>query len=200
MLHEQIDLAIAEREAWVLRRQLGTPNNRQLWVLACMDERLPVEEVLGIKPGDAHVSRNAGGLVTDDALRSAVLTTNFFGSKEIIVVNHTECGMLSATNEFIAQALRTKYLLDSSTLPLDPAIPDLGYFPDEKAFTQWFRMFDNVDDTTEKQVQILRDYPLIPKDVKIHGYVYEVETGRLRKPHKTLSNRVNTAQQTGARS
>ena len=200
MLHEQIDLAIAERESWVLRRQLGISNNRLLWVLACMDERLPVEEALGIKPGDAHVSRNAGGLVTDDALRSAVLTTNFFGTKEIIVVNHTECGMMTATNEFIAKALRAKYPMDSSTLPLDPAIPALGCFPDEKAFTQWFRMFDNVDDTTDKQVQILRDYPLIPKDVKIHGYVYEVETGRLRKPQKTLSGRVNTAQQMGAKS
>ena len=69
MLHQHIDLEIAEREAWALRRQRGIPNNRRLWVLACMDERLPVNEALGIREGDAHVFRNAGGLVTDDAAR-----------------------------------------------------------------------------------------------------------------------------------
>jgi len=199
-LYEQIDSAIAEHEAWAFRRQRGITNNRLLWVLACMDERLPVEDVLGLKPGDAHVFRNAGGLATDDALRSAALTTNFFGTKEIIVVNHTECGMMTATSEFIARALQAKYVLDSSSLPLDPSLPDLGHFPHEKAFADWFRMFENVDETCEKQVEILRNYSLIPQDVEIHGYVYEVETGRLRKPQKTLSDRVNTAQQMGAKS
>ncbi len=88
MLHQQIDLELAEREAWALRRQRGIPNDRRLFVLACMDERIPVNQALGIRDGDAHVFRNAGGLVTDDAIRSAMLTTQFFGTKEIASIFH----------------------------------------------------------------------------------------------------------------
>ncbi|GIX02385.1 MAG: hypothetical protein KatS3mg112_1322 [Thermogutta sp.] len=124
MLYQQIDMELAEREAWALRRQKGIPNNRRLFVLACMDERLPVEEALGIRLGDAHVYRNAGGLVTDDVIRSAMLTTNFFGTKEIIVVNHTECGMMTATGEFLTNALREKGI-DPDSVAIDPALPEL---------------------------------------------------------------------------
>lgn len=90
LLHEQIDRTIAGKQDWALRRQLGIPNNKRLWVLTCMDERLPVEKALGIGEGDAHIFRNAGGLVTDDAIRSALLATQFFGTKEIVVINHNE--------------------------------------------------------------------------------------------------------------
>ena len=103
-LKEQIEQSIAQREQWEIRRQQGAqgPNLRRLWVLACMDERLPVDEALGIRAdtpvggGDAHLFRNAGGIVTDDAIRSAMLTINFFGTREIVVLQHTGCGMLSA--------------------------------------------------------------------------------------------------------
>lgn len=78
MLYETLDQQIKNYADWVLRRQRGIPNNRRLFVVACMDERLPVEEALGIDKGDAHIFRNAGGLVTDDVIRSAMLTTNFF--------------------------------------------------------------------------------------------------------------------------
>ena len=87
---------------------------RRLWVLACMDERLPVDEALGIRAdspvggGDAHLFRNAGGIVTDDAIRSAMLTINFFGTREIIVLQHTGCGMLSANGDDLEKALRGK--------------------------------------------------------------------------------------------
>lgn len=194
MLHEQIDLAIAEREAWVLRRQQGIPNNRRLWILTCMDERLPINQVLGIQLGDAHIFRNAGGLVTDDALRSAVLSTNFFGTKEIIVLNHTECGMMTASNEFVARALQAKYELDLPGLLLnEQSSSNLGHF--HKNFAQWFKMFDNVDETCEDQVKLLCQHPLIPEDVTINGYIYEVESGRLRKPFEPIAQRVNTAEQ-----
>ena len=96
MTHEGIDDRIRHRKEWALRRQLGIPNHRKLFVLTCMDERVPIEAALGIEPGDAHIYRNAGGLVTDDVIRSAMLTCNFFGTTEIIVVNHTECGMMTA--------------------------------------------------------------------------------------------------------
>lgn len=111
MLHQKVDQDLSDRKNWALRRQLGIPNNKRLWVLACMDERLPVEKALGIGEGDAHIFRNAGGVVTDDAIRSAMLTTQFFGTKEIIVINHTECGMMTASGEFISHFLEKKELI-----------------------------------------------------------------------------------------
>lgn len=190
MLHQQLDLEVAEREAWALRRQTKIPNNRRLWVLACMDERLPVEEALGIRIGDAHVFRNAGGLVTDDAIRSAMLTTQFFGTNEIVVVNHTECGMMSASGEFLTTALEEKGI-DIATVQLDPALPELSLSP--TAFPKWIKSFSDVDEACARQVELLRNCPLIPNDVVIHGYVFEVESMRLRRPHVRLSDRVNTA-------
>jgi carbonic anhydrase len=194
MLHQQVDSTFAEQEAWALRRQKRIPNNRRLWVLACMDERLPVEAALGIREGDAHVFRNAGGLVTDDALRSAMLTTQFFGTKEIIVVNHTECGMMSATGEALTAALREKGI-DPDAVAIDPGLPELKL--PKGAFARWIKTFDDVDAICERQVELLRNSPLIPKDVTIHGYVWEVENRRLRPPFQRLSEHVNTSRQMG---
>ena len=89
-----------------------------------MDERLPVEEVLGLAPGDAHVFRNAGGLVTNDVLRSAALTTNFFNTEEIIVVTHTECGMLTAPGEEITRLLEEKSGKAFDEVSVDPILPE----------------------------------------------------------------------------
>jgi len=196
MVHQQIDRELQEKQAWALRRQLGIPNNRRLWVLACMDERLPVEQVLGIREGDAHVFRNAGGLVTDDAIRSAMLTTNFFGTNEIIVVNHTECGMMSATTDRLTAALKEKGI-DLDKVAVDPALPELKL--GKGAFGKWIKMFDDVDTTCQRQVELLRSSPLIPDEVTIHGYVWEVENRRLRRPHARLSDKVNTAKAMGTK-
>ena len=189
MLHEKIDAGQKSHRDWALRRQLGIPNNKRLWVLACMDERLPVEEALGIGPGDAHIFRNAGGLVTDDAIRSAMLTTQFFKTEEIIVINHTECGMMSATGEELVAALKEKGI-DPDTVPLDPACPHLHL--DKGHFAGWIRTFSDVDEACLEQVRLLRESPLIPDHVIINGYVWEVETGRLRRPKERLSAHVNT--------
>lgn len=196
MLHQQIDWELAEREAWALRRQKGIPNNRRLFVLACMDERLPVEDALGIRVGDAHVFRNAGGLVTDDAIRSAMLTTQFFGTKEIIVVNHTECGMMTATGDYLTNLLREKGI-DPDAVQVDPALPELKLPPG--TFPKWIRTFTDVDEICLRQVELLRSSPLIPADVEIHGYVWEVESMRLRRPGQRLAEKVNTAKAMGAR-
>ncbi len=188
---EQIEKAIQEREEWVLRRQKGIPNNKRLFVLTCMDERVNIEEALGIQPGDAHIFRNAGGLVTDDVIRSAALTTNFFGTKEIIVVNHTECGMMLKSGKEIVEALQAKLGIDLTRIPLDPSLPELTLSTPE-AIERWFRTFESVDEVTVAQVELLRNHPLIPKDVTITGYIYEVETGKLRRPFEILSRRVNS--------
>ncbi|MCU0533484.1 MAG: carbonic anhydrase [Hydrococcus sp. Prado102] len=195
-LHEQIDREIEEKQNWALRRQLEIPNNKRLWVLACMDERLPVEKALGIGEGDAHIFRNAGGLVTDDAIRSAMLTTQFFGTKEIIVINHTECGMMTASGDFLTQALKEQGI-DVDEVIIDPALPDLKL--PRGVFSTWIKTFTDVDAITDKQVELLRSSPLIPDDVVIHGYIWEVETQNLRRPYERLSEKVNTAEAMGAK-
>ncbi|AFY31870.1 carbonic anhydrase [Calothrix sp. PCC 7507] len=191
MLHQQIDQNLAQREAWALRRQLGIPNNKRLWILACMDERLPVEKALGIGEGDAHIFRNAGGLVTDDAIRSAMLTTQFFGTKEIIVINHTECGMMTASGDFLSAVLRNQGI-DVDQVTIDPALPELKL--PTGVFSKWIKTFTDVDKICTEQVELLRNSPLIPREVVIHGYVWEVESMSLRRPYQRLSDQVNTAE------
>lgn len=193
-LSQKINESIGANENWVLRRQKNIPNNRRLFVLTCMDERLPIEEVLGLEPGDAHIFRNAGGLVTDDVIRSAALTLNLFGTKEIIVVNHTECGMMSAHNHEIVRSLEENLGANLRNVTLDPSLPEL-ILDDPNAIVNWFKTFENVDETTLAQVQYLRNHPLIPKNTIINGYIYEVETNQLRHPHGILSDRVNTREQ-----
>ncbi len=194
MLHQQIDQKLSEKEAWALRRQLGIPNNKRLWVLACMDERLPVEKALGIGEGDAHIFRNAGGLVTDDAIRSAMLTTQFFDTKEIIVINHTECGMMTASGDFLSEVLRNKGI-DVDEVAIDPSLPELKL--PKGVFSKWIKTFTNVDEICVKQVELLRNSSLIPQEVVIHGYIWEVETMSLRRPYERLSEKVNTAEDMG---
>jgi carbonic anhydrase len=196
LLHEQIDQTISEQRDWALRRQLRIPNNKRLWVLACMDERLPVEKALGIGEGDAHIFRNAGGLVTDDAIRSAMLTTQFFGTQEIIVVNHTECGMMSASGDFLTQALQDKGI-NVDEIAIDPALPELKL--PKGVFSTWIKTFTDVDAITVKQVDLLRHSPLISKETVIHGYIWEVETQQLRRPYERLSEKVNTAEAMGTK-
>lgn len=160
---------------------------------------MPIEQVLGLKVGDAHIYRNAGGVVTDDVIRSAMLSLDFFGSKEIIVVTHTECGMMShyfhAGAEIILNFLKWNLGIDidPEKIQIDPSLPELIFQKNTDTFVKWIRMFQNVDDTTVAQVEMLRKHPLIPKDAVIHGYVYETESGALRAPYRLLSRKVNTA-------
>ena len=139
-LKQQLESDFEGHKRWALRRQMGIPNNRRLWVCACMDERLPVDDALGIRGdrGDAHVFRNAGGLITDDAIRSAMLTCNFFGTEEIVIINHTECGMMSAQTETIVKSLKDKGI-DLDNLQLDPDLPELTL--KSGMFGKWVKMY-----------------------------------------------------------
>ncbi len=192
MLSHDIDKLLSEQEKWVLRRQLGIPTNKRLFVLTCMDERLPVNEMLGIEEGDAHIFRNAGGIVTDDAIRSALKSTYLCGTKEIIIINHTECGMMTTTGEYLSERLQAKGInLEKS--PLNPAVPELQLQDPVKDFAKWLQLFTNIDDACVKQVELMRSSPFILDDVAIHGYVWEIESMSLRRPHNLLSEKVNTA-------
>lgn len=193
MIHEGIDDRIRQRKEWALRRQLGIPNSRRLFVLTCMDERVPIEAALGIEPGDAHIYRNAGGLVTDDVIRSAMLTCNFFGTTEIIVVNHTECGMMTASGEEIYEGLSARLGIDPAIVPLDPAVPDFGALSRDQ-FARWVRTFTDVDQVCKAQVEFLLGHPLIPKGTTVSGYIYEVESNALRHPGSRVSEQVSTSE------
>jgi carbonic anhydrase len=196
-LKDEINARVDAYDHWATRRRYGPdgPNNRRLWVLACMDERLPVDEALGIRVdspvggGDAHCFRNAGGIVTDDAIRSAMLTCNFFGTQEIVIVQHTQCGMLSANAADLEAALRGKGV-DIDNLALDPTLPELKLDPG--SFAKWIGMMDDVDVTCMKTVETFRNHPLIPKNVVVSGWIWEVETRRLRPPVLDAEKRART--------
>lgn len=205
-LKEQLENRVAETTAWETRRQYGAdgPNMGHLWVLACMDERMPVDEALGIRAdtpvggGDAHLFRNAGGIVTDDAIRSAMLTINFFGTREIVVVQHTGCGMLSANGYDLEKALRdkgifaheTKKAIEVDDVSIDPTLPELSLKKGNLA--KWIGMMDDVDETCIKSVELLRNHPLIPKEITISGWIWETEFRRLRAPDLNAPTRAVT--------
>jgi carbonic anhydrase len=130
-----------------------------LAVVACMDARLDVEEALGLGTGDAHVIRNAGGLVTDDVIRSLIVSQHLLGTEEVLVIQHTECGLLGADEGRLRSSLaeRSGQLLDIR----------LGAFAD-------------LDSSVRQQVGRVRSHPWL-KRVPVHGLVFEVETGRLRE-------------------
>ena len=186
--HDHVDATVSDRTDWARRRREGIPTDKNLLVVACMDERIPVEDVLGIELGDAQVFRNAGGKVTADVIRSAALTTNFFDTDEIIVVNHTDCGMMSASDEAVRDGLddRTGGLDDAD---LDPSLPELNLGGAD--VMDWVKMTDDIDEACEAQVEYLRSSEFIPDDVAVSGYVYEVESGELRKPGDRVAEEIS---------
>ena len=189
-VNEAVDERIENRDDWARRRRKGIPTDKQLLVIACMDERIPVEEALGITLGDAQVFRNAGGKVTDDVIRSAALTTNFFETTEIIVVNHTDCGMMSAPDDAVIEGLEAAAGGDLDDVALDPALPELTI--DDGSFAEWVRMTDDIDEACQAQIEYLREHPMIPGSVTVHGYIYEVKSNALRRPGERVAEQVNT--------
>ena len=187
---ESVESRVDRRDDWARRRRKDIPNDKQLMVVACMDERIPIEDALGISLGDAHVFRNAGGKVTDDVIRSAALTTNFFDTTEIIVVNHTDCGMMSAPDDAVVDGLESVADGSLDDVDLDPALPRLNV--GEATIADWVRMTDDIDEACQSQVEYLDEHPLVPDDVTVHGYVYEVESDALRRPGERIADRINT--------
>jgi carbonic anhydrase len=189
-VNEAVNEQIENRDDWARRRRKGVPTDKQLLVIACMDERIPVEEALGITLGDAQVFRNAGGKVTDDVIRSAALTTNFFETTEIIIVNHTDCGMMSAPDDAVVDGLEAAAGGDLDDIALDPAFPELTI--GDASLAEWVRMTDDIDEACQAQIEYLREHPMIPESVTVHGYIYEVESNALRRPGERVAEQVNT--------
>ena len=141
---------------------LTMPPARKLAVVACMDARLTIEPMLGLETGDAHIIRNAGGIVTEDALRSLIISHTLLGTQEFVVINHTDCGMLT----FRDGELRARLERQTGTATVVPSA---------------FHAFRSLEENVRQQIQRIRSHPWIPKQVPIRGFVYEVKTGRLRE-------------------
>ena len=139
---------------------LPLPPGRKVAVVACMDARLNVYGVLGLTEGDAHVIRNAGGVVTDDAIRSLAISQRLLGTEEIILIHHTGCGMLTFTDDDFRNAIQA----------------DTGIKPAWAA-----EAFPDLDDDVRQSVARIKASPFIPRKDSVRGFVYEVETGRLRE-------------------
>ena len=131
---------------------------RKLAVLACMDARLNVEQVLGLKLGDAHIIRNAGGIATDDAIRSMVISQQLLGTEEVIVIEHSGCGMLTFQDADVHRAL-----VEQTGIDVDLA----------------FHAFADLEANLREQVERIKAHPWI-KDVPVRGLIYDLETGDLR--------------------
>ncbi len=142
-------------------RKLTPRPERKLAVLTCMDTRLSIQ-TLGLKAADAHIIRNAGGIVTDDTLRSLLISHYLLGTEEFMVINHTDCGLMH-TNE---QDLRTRIQNRAGTAAVSPS---------------FFYAFQNIEENVRNQLQKLRSHPWVPQSVAVRGFVYDVTTGLLRE-------------------
>jgi carbonic anhydrase len=139
---------------------LPLPPATKTAVVACMDARLNVYGALGLSEGDAHVIRNAGGVVTDDAIRSLAISQRLLGTEEIILIHHTGCGMLTFTDDDFKRSIEE----------------DTGIRPEWAA-----EAFPDLDGDVRQSIARLEASPFIPRKDAIRGFVYEVETGRLRE-------------------
>ncbi|NQI70163.1 carbonic anhydrase [Streptococcus suis] len=128
-------------------------------IVTCMDSRLHVAQALGLALGDAHILRNAGGRVTEDMIRSLVISQQQLGTREIVVLHHTDCGAQTFTNEDFAVQLKR----------------DLGV----DVVGQDFLPFTDIEESVREDVALLKQSPLIPDDVEISGAIYDVDTGRM---------------------
>ena len=128
-------------------------------IVTCMDSRLHVAPALGLALGDAHILRNAGGRVTEDMLRSLVISQQQLGTREIVVLHHTDCGAQTFQNKDFQEHLKRELGVDVS---------DQDFLP-----------FQDIDESVREDMRLLKDSPLIPDDVVISGAVYDVDTGRM---------------------
>jgi len=152
-------LANAERYAEAFdRRGLPMPPAKRVAVLACMDARLNPYGLLGLSEGDALRSRNAGGVVTDDEIRSLAISQRLLGTEEIILIHHTDCGMLTFKDDDFRHQIQQ----------------DTGIKPEWAA-----EAFDDLDEDVRQSIARIKASPFIPNKDRIRGFVYDVETGRL---------------------
>jgi carbonic anhydrase len=140
--------------------ELPLPPAKHIAVVACMDARLNPHALLGLEEGDAHVIRNAGGVITDDEIRSLAISQRLLGTEEIMLIHHTDCGMLT----FEDDEFRRNVQSETGIKPSWPA-----------------EAFSDLEEDVRQSIARIKASPFLPRKDKIRGFVYEVETGRLRE-------------------
>src|SRR6201991_3706968 len=135
---------------------LPLPPSKHVAVLACMDARLDVHSLLGIKEGEAHVIRNAGGVVTDDAIRSLAISQRLLGTREIILIHHTDCGMLTFTDDEFKKSIQD----------------ETGIKPEWAVET-----FSDLDEDVRQSIKRIKASPFVPHTDQVRGFVFDVATG-----------------------
>jgi carbonic anhydrase len=157
------DELLANNEAYAAsfdKGDLPLPPAKKVAVVACMDARLNPYAALGLKEGDAHVIRNAGGVVTDDEIRSLAISQRLLGTEEIILIHHTDCGMLTFTDDAFKAQVQA----------------ETGIKPEWAA-----EAFPDLDEDVRQSIARIKASPFIPRKDSVRGFVYEVETGKLRE-------------------
>jgi carbonic anhydrase len=139
---------------------LPLPPARGVAVVACMDARLDVHKMLGLEEGDAHVIRNAGGVITDDEIRSLAISQRLLGTSEIILIHHTDCGMLTFTDDELKRQIQE----------------DVGVKPHFS-----MESFPDLEEDVRQSIARIQNSPFVPNKDSVRGFVYEVESGRLRE-------------------
>ena len=146
---------------------LPIPPARRLAIVTCMDSRIFPSRAFGLKAGDAHIIRNAGGRARD-ALRSLIISERMFGTNEIAVIHHTDCGLLTLNNEDFKARLKKELGADASGIDFLP--------------------FTDVEESVREDIEFLRSSPLIPADVTVRGFVYDVRNGKLKEIRFEMAN------------
>ena len=138
---------------------LPMPPGRHVAVLTCMDARLDPARFLGLEEGDAHVIRNAGGRASEDALRSLTISEQLLGTNEVVVIHHTDCGMLTFSNEDLRNKLKQELNADAEHIDFLP--------------------FKDLEQSVRDDVVTIKNSPFIPKNIEVSGFIYDVRSGRL---------------------
>jgi carbonic anhydrase len=138
---------------------LPMPPGRHVAVLTCMDARLDPARFLGLEEGDAHVIRNAGGRASDDAIRSLAISEQLLGTNEVVVIHHTDCGMLTFSNADLRKKLKQELNADAEHVDFLP--------------------FKDLEQSVRDDVATIKNSPFIPKNIEVSGFIYDVRSGRL---------------------
>ena len=177
---DEVSAANAEYVATFGKKgELALPPARRFAILTCMDARLDPAKYAGLSEGDAHVIRNAGGRATDDAIRSLVISHKLLGTLEWFVVHHSNCGMELFTDAVMSDLLDDS-LATASFNGKTWSNPQHGGGCVAGHFIKWHTIAKQ-EDSVLRDVRRIREHPLVPRDIPIYGYVYDVRTGRLNE-------------------
>ena len=167
------------------KAKLPMPPARQFAILTCMDARLDPAKFAGLSEGDAHVIRNAGGRASEDAIRSLVISYKLLGTREWFVIHHTDCGMLTFTNE-VMRDLLAKSLDTASFHNGQWRDPGTGGGSPAGDYLEWLTIKD-LAKSVVSDVTRIRQHPLVPARITLHGFIYNVSSGKLVEVPEAMS-------------